>query len=406
MSKWRYGLQFLVKRPIVVLSILAVMVLINILVITAGRGLITSYEGRAQFANLQQKGIYTLNPDPSTDMSAINDDPLVVDEVVNELIAKKDFAMSVGMELPRGTKKLPGGTRVQYVNEGYLDLVPLDLVSGTDAYYTDKFAPGSEIPVIVGYGLESSFPFGTTWEVVDPATGKKVAYKVTGILKKDYSVSNLYSLDSKIYHNHSVVVPVTDDFLSVASTDFKVNALFETILLGETSDSAQEFARFVTKRTNMKMNVLTQQENVQDFYEHLWSALRAISGIVFICLLLLVPIVLWMSSQFVKLTIKAITINLLVGMSYRQLDRLILSGFMVISVVSVIFTALYLIVGRMGNRTDPSSDLYTYGIFGLLPMDWIALLVATGFNLLVSIALCSLVSFRVRRVPISIGVLS
>ena len=406
MSEWRYGVRLLLRRPVIVLSILAIMVLINILVITAGRGLVTSYEGRAQFANLEQDDIYTLNLDPGSDYLAINDEPQAVDEVIDELVSKKNFAITVGMNLPEGSELAGVDTRIQYVNKAYTDLVPLELAAGAIEQYTEKANPGDDIPVIVGYGLGSRIPIGARWEVVDPGSGQKVTYRVSGILNKDFSVSNLYSLDSKIYYNYSIILPIEDKFLTGASIDFKLNALFDTILLNETLEGAKNFARFVDDKINIKLNVFTQAQNSRDFFEHVESAMRAIGIFLFICLLALVPIVLWMSSQFIKLTIKDITINLLTGMSYRALDRLIFSSFMAISFASLILTILYLIGGRVGNRSQSSADLYTYGAWGLLPMDWIALLVATGFNLLVSIALCSLVSFRVRRVPISIGVLS
>ena len=47
----------------------------------------------------------------------------------------------------------------------------------------------------------------------------------------------------------------------------------------------------------------------------------------------------------------------------------------------------------------------TYGLWGMIRMDWLALLIASLFDFLLVAMLAQLITWRLRRVPISLGVL-
>jgi hypothetical protein len=47
----------------------------------------------------------------------------------------------------------------------------------------------------------------------------------------------------------------------------------------------------------------------------------------------------------------------------------------------------------------------TYGFAGLIPMDWLALLAAFIFDALLVFLIAQVVTWRLKRIPISVGVL-
>ena len=47
----------------------------------------------------------------------------------------------------------------------------------------------------------------------------------------------------------------------------------------------------------------------------------------------------------------------------------------------------------------------TYGVFGLIGMDWLALLVTMGFDIALAVMIVELMMRKIKKIPISLGVM-
>ena len=107
----------------------------------------------------------------------------------------------------------------------------------------------------------------------------------------------------------------------------------------------------------------------------------------------------------VRLMLKDFTINLLVGLSYSKLKRIFYGYFGMLSFVNVALIASFTAFNRYGCWLRKDATFATYGLFGLIGMDWLALLLVVVSDIAIGIIVVESMLWKIKKVPISLGVL-
>lgn len=202
------------------------------------------------------------------------------------------------------------------------------------------------------------------------------------------------------------MVPVTDSFLEQADTAFKINGLMDLILTDTTRPKVQELGSYIEDKIALKLNFFSQQENIDFYNQYFGSSAVFLSVISTVLLLVIVLLAVWSSLASVRVMVREFTINLLVGLSHRRFRRLLLGYYGLLSSAAVLAVFMMVIVSRRATLECKEAALMTYGIVGgLMEMDWIALAAAALANLILVFIVSQCAVWRIRRVPISVGVL-
>lgn len=400
-----FGRIFL-RKPLLVLVLLTLIFATNYIVFAATRILVSTSEGASEVARFNSPGTFTANLVPESDVDHNGISDAGIDSVYERILGEYDFALFTDGYLA----DMPNARNVDvpftYMNQKYSDLNGFKVASGNDLNFQYDLTESNEIPVLIGKGLADQYPLGTEISLVDPALGQKVQYTVIGILDRDPSHSNRYVLDSKQYYNFSVVIPVNDSFIQRAGFGFKTNALTELTLLGTTPPKIQELKDYIAETAHLPLN-FDSPEEIGEFYNQYFRPsiiFLSVATVILLCAIVLLGV--WSSLVSVRVLVREFTINLLVGMSYTRFRRLLVGYYSLLS--SIALLAIFTMVSYSRRATWERKEAWhmTYGVIGgLMEMDWIALAACLLADCVLVLILSQCVASRIKRVPISVGVL-
>ena len=124
-----------------------------------------------------------------------------------------------------------------------------------------------------------------------------------------------------------------------------------------------------------------------------------------ILLIVITCLSVWNAFISVRLMLKDFTINLLVGLSYTKLKKIFYGYFGMLSLVNITLISAFTAFNRYGCWLRKDATFATYGLFGLIGMDWLALLLATVSDIVIAIIVVESMLWKIKKVPISVGVL-
>ena len=113
----------------------------------------------------------------------------------------------------------------------------------------------------------------------------------------------------------------------------------------------------------------------------------------------------WNALVSVRLMLKDFTINLLVGLSYSKLKKIFYGYFGMLSFVNVTLIFTFTAFNRYGCWLRKDATFATYGLFGLIGMDWLALLLVVASDVVIGMIVVESMLWKIKKVPISLGVL-
>lgn len=293
-----------------------------------------------------------------------------------------------------------------YFNNEYYDLNQyiFNLSKGEAIDFNYDFSSG-EIPVYLGKGLEKTYNMGSIINVYDPVLRKNLNYKVVGILKPNVNHSNFYALNSKNYYNFSVFIPVNKDFIFNASSDLYVNGLMDMIILHSNVEETKKLSNYIYDMTGIKLDYNSQQQNEEFFKKYHFSALKAIIIITFVIVSAIIILTIWNALISIRLMIKDFTINLLVGLSYQKLKKILyvlLCGLFSIDILGIILVTA---VSRYQFWIEKKATFMTYGFLGLILEDWISIFVVIFINILLGYIITLFSMKKIKNMPISTGLI-
>lgn len=292
-----------------------------------------------------------------------------------------------------------------YMNEAYYQLNQFHLSQGTDLTFDSHFDGNNEIPVLIGKGLSKTYPAGSTIDLEDPALGRKITLRVQGVLEQNAYHSNYYTLNSKSYYNFSIILPVNEEFLEQATLNLRVNGLMNIVILQTTEQKISNLSAVMQDTLGMKLNFFSQQDNYEYFNEYYFHSLKIVAVTSVILLLLITCLSVWNALVGIRLMLKDLTINLLVGLSYSKLRKIFYGYFGILFFINLVIVFAITAFNRYGCWLRKDTTFATYGLFGLIGIDWLSLLAVVFTDIVIGVIVVECMLWRIKKVPISLGVL-
>ena len=210
---------------------------------------------------------------------------------------------------------------------------------------------------------------------------------------------------SRMFGLSQYEIPVNEDFLKNSNVGLQLQGLFDIILLQTSKNEIEGLREVIQDRLGLKFNFRTQEENFEYFNEYYFSSLKTIAVLTAILVLILTCLTIWNSLASIRMMIKDFTINLFVGLSYSKLRKIFYGYYGILFFTNLIVLFIITAYSRYGTWIRKDASFSTFGLFGIIGMDWLALGVVLFFNIIIGIIVVEIMLWRIKRVPISLGVL-
>lgn len=400
-----FASKIFLKRIVPAIGIILLICLSNYTTFIAARTVFSTYQGYQETRALNQDGNYIANLDPNSpvDFGAIDTDKTKA--VYGYLSSNFDYAFYVDGFMVSIPNQDDMEISLCYMNEAYYQLKQFHLSQGTDLTFDFHFNGNHEIPVLIGKGLSKTYPVGSTIDLEDPALGREITLIVQGVLEQNAYHSNYYTLNSKSYYNFSIILPVNEEFIEQATLDLQVNGLMNIVILQTTEEKIVDLGAVIQDTLGMKLNFFSQQDNYAYFNEYYFHSLQIVAVTSVILLLLITCLSVWNAMVSIRLMLKDLTINLLVGLSYSKLRKMFYSYFGILFLINLVIVFAITVFNRYGCWLRKDTTFVTYGLFGLVGIDWLSLLAVVVTDIIIGVIVVECMLWRIKKVPISLGVL-
>ncbi|MDR1773684.1 MAG: peptide ABC transporter permease [Clostridioides sp.] len=397
--------RIFLRRAILSVSVLGLVFIANYISFISARSIFSTLEGYREVKCINQEGNFVANLDPDSDinMDVITDEKAQI--VYSFLADKFKYAFCIDgfvIDLPNDDGM---DISLSYMNEEYYKIKQFELLDGEDLDFGYQLDKDESIPVLVGNGLSKKYPVGSLIKIKEPALEKTVTLKVKGVLKQNLYRPNFYLLNSKQYYNFSIFLPVNNEFIEHSNTNLTLNGLMDLIVLETNQEKIMDLKKVIHDNLDLKFNFHSQKENLEYFNEYFFSSLKFISLITVILLIVITCISLWSALVGIRLMLRDFTINFLVGLSYSGLRKIFYIYYGILFFIDLIIIFLITASSRYKHWLNKEAYFATYGTFGLVSIDWFALLAVVFFDIIIGIIIVETIISRVKKVPISLGVL-
>ncbi|WP_214798723.1 ABC transporter permease [Exiguobacterium sp. s50] len=396
--------RIFLKRWILVLGMILLLFLANYLSFSATRSIISTAQGYQEIETFNREGNYIANLNPESEADFDRIDIKETRKLYEYLNNNHTYALQADGFTTSLENEHDMEVSFNYINEEAYQLNQFKLAQGDQLNFDYQFKQ-DDIPVLIGGGLASTYPVGSKIEITDPVTQQAVDLRVQGVLEKNTHRSNFYAPNSKNYYNFSVIVPVKEPFIQSAGLDLHLNGLMDIVLLDSTKEEATKLNEQIQNNLGLDFNFFSQQENFNYFEDYYVSSLKMISAITLVLLIVIVCLATWNTLISVRLMIKDFTVNLLVGLSYSKLRTIFYSYFAILFSINLVILFAITAFNRYGFWMRKDSIFATYGVFGLISMDWIAFLGVLLIDVIIGVMIVELALKKIKGIPISVGVL-
>ena len=395
--------KIFLRKAILGIGMILLLCMANYITFTSSRSILSTYQGYQETKYINQEGNYIANLDPDShmDMGLINENG--TQAVYSYLNSYYNYAFYVDGFIVSVPNVDDMEVHLSYMNEEYYKLKQFELLQGVDLGF--DYQLDDEIPVLVGKGLSKTYPVGSTIRIEESAIGLPITLKVKGVLKQNAYHSNYYALNSKTYYNFSIFFPVNKDFINHANIDLQLNGLMDITILQTSEEGVADLSEVLKDNLGLDFNFFSQKENYDYFNEYYLHSLKIMATITFVLLADITCISVWNALVSVRLMLKDFTINLLVGLSYSKLRKIFYIYFGILSFINLAVVFIFTAFNRYGCWIRKDATFVTYGLFGLIGMDWLALLVVVLLDIIIGIMIVETMLRKIKRMPISLGVL-
>lgn len=395
--------KIILRKAVLGISMILLLCMANYITFTSSRSILSTYQGYQETKYINQEGNYIANLDPDShmDMGLINENG--TQAVYSYLNSYYNYAFYVDGFIVSVPNVDDMEVHLSYMNEEYYKLKQFELLQGVDLGF--DYPLDDEIPVLVGKGLSKTYPVGSTIRIEESAIGLPITLKVKGVLKQNAYHSNYYALNSKTYYNFSILFPVNKDFINHANIDLQLNGLMDITILQTSEEGVADLSEVLKDNLGLDFNFFSQKENYDYFNEYYLHSLKIMATITFVLLAVITCISVWNALVSVRLMLKDFTINLLVGLSYSKLRKIFYIYFGMLSFINLAVVFIFTAFNRYGCWIRKDATFVTYGLFGLIGMDWLALLVVVLLDIIIGIMIVETMLRKIKRIPISLGVL-
>lgn len=398
--------KIFLRKAIFGIAIILLLFIANYTTFTVVRSIFSTYQGYQEIKCINQEGNYIANLDPDSDvddMDGIEKNEIqTVYDYLNNNFNYAFFTDGFMVSLPNNDDM---EISLAYMNEKYYELNQWKLSQGTDLIFNYPFDKNKEIPVLIGKGLSKTYPVGSTIETEDPVLEQPITLKVQGILKQNACHSNYYAPNSKNYYNFSIILPVNEEFLKNANIDLPLNALMDIVILQTTKEKTEKLSELMYDNLGLKFNFFSQEENRDYFNEYYLDSLKIMSMTTLVLLAVITCLSIWNALSGIRVMIKEFTINLLVGLSYSKLRKIFYGYFGILFFINLIVIFTITAYSRYECWLRKDASFVTYGLLGLIGMDWFALFVVFLSDIIIGKIIVESMFRKIKKIPISLGVL-
>lgn len=397
--------KIFLKRWILSITLIFFLLSANFLIFTAVRSLFLTRGGYDEMSRLNKNGIFVSNLDPSNagfDVTSV--EPKRVNGVYDYIDKNFKYALHNEGDLITIPNDKSMDVPLVYMNKEYYDLNGLKSKVGKKLYF-DYSLKSDKIPVFVGAGLSKNYPIGAEIKTEIPALGRKVTLKVQGILKKNECHANYYALNSMSYYNYSIIIPINKEFFMKANSAFKVDTMLETIIINGSKESVSNLSKEIHDEWKIKVNFNSQKENNEFFEDYYLYRMRLIVILTIIFLAILIGVSIWNAVVCVRLMKKDFTINLLVGMSYKELKKILYKSFAIIFTLNILVVSVHSAMCRVIAWKSKNALVVSYGFLGLASNEWLGVLAMILVDSLIGVIIVECIVKRIKKIPISLGVM-
>ena len=395
--------RLFLRKAIPSIAVMLLLLMANYITFTAARSFLSTFQGYRETKYTNQEGVYIANLDPDSpiDMDMINENGTqAVYDYLNSSFKYAFYTDGFIVSVPNNDDM---EISLGYMNEQYYHLNEFELSQGTDLDF--DYQLDGEIPVLIGKGLSKTYPVGATIEMEESVLGQPLTLKVRGVLKQNAYHSNFYALNSKTYYNFSILFPANEEFINHANIDIQYNGLMDMILLETSKEKIESLRAVIKDHLGLKFNFFNKEENYDYFNEYYLHSLKIIFITTVILLIVITCLSVWNALVSVRLMLKDFTIHLLVGLSYARLKRIFYGYFGMLSFVNTALIFIFTAFNRYGCWLRKEASFVTYGLFGLIGIDWLTLLLVIVSDIAIGIIVVESMLWKIKKVPISLGVL-
>lgn len=395
--------KIFLRKAILGICVMLLLCMANYITFTAARSILSTFQGYQETKYVNQEGVYIANlePDSHIDMGIVGENGIqAVYDYLNSNFKYAFYTDGFIISVPNSEDM---EISLCYINEQYYRLNGFELSQGTDLYF--DYPLEGEIPVLIGKGLSKTYPVGSTIKFEKSVLGRPLTLKVQGVLKQNAYHSNYYALNSKTYYNFSILFPVNEDFINHANMDIQFNGLMDITLLDTSKEEIENLSEIIKDNLGLRFNFFSQEENYDYFNEYYLHSLKIIFITTLILLIVITCLSVWNALVSVRLMLKDFTINLLVGLSYPKLKKIFYGYFGILSLANVTLIFTFTAFNRYGCWLRKDVTFATYGLFGLIGMDWLALLLVVVSDIVIGMIVVESMLWKIKKVPISLGVL-
>ena len=393
------------RKVIPSIGVILLICMSNYITFIAVRTVISTFQGYQETKELKQEGNFIANLDPNSDSDFGAIDTNGTQKVYDYLSSHFDYAFYVDGFMVSIPNSYDMEISLCYMNEAYYELNQFQLSQGTGLKFDSQFDGNNEVPVLIGKGLSKTYPVGSTIELDDPALEQTFTLRVQGVLEENAYHSNYNTLNSKSYYNFSIFLPVNEEFIKHANLGLQVNGLMDIVIFQATEEKISDLGKVIQDNLRLKLNFLSQQDNYEFFSEYYFHSLKIVAVISLILLLVITCLSVWNALISIRLMLKDLTINLLVGLSYAKLRKIFYSYFDIVFLINLIIVFSFTASVRYGCWLRKDATFATYGFFGLIGMDWLALLFVVVSDIIIGMIVVECMMWKIKKIPISLGVL-
>ena len=155
----------------------------------------------------------------------------------------------------------------------------------------------------------------------------------------------------------------------------------------------------------LKFNFFGQEENRDYFNEYYLDSLKIMSITALVLLAMITCLSIWNALSGIRVMLKEFTINLMVGLSFSKLRKIFYGYFGILFFINLIVIFTITAYNRYECWLRKDANFVTYGLFGLIGIDWFALFVVFLSDIIIGKITVESMMRKIKKIPISLGVL-
>ena len=384
MKQLKYVFSDFVRNKRVNLFFLIQMIVVFLLVGLSANSIISTMKGYRAVAAIRNAQAYILSDSTSDDR--FHEIFEASDENEPKLRELLSFIKERNIEKTYSQYSYPvdqfnGMPVFQYTaNRSFIEVFGLTCNQGSD-FTENDYVLGTDgtIPIIVGYGLRTTYSLGETYPIRDAGTGMDLHCKVIGILPRGASFYDIHNLSNEINLDHSYIKPMQDGNIESMSFSDVDMAISSTVFFTNNVDEVRSVQQKSKELGLFDYKVSTPQERIQWFVEHMKERNLFLLSIATIIVIFAAIGMSANLSMIISKNMREYSIHILCGGRYIDIYKRLFMQMLILMLIALVptaisiglstslfVTAIFAVMISVAIMTTPIIKLYAMPINRLL----------------------------------------